>query len=186
METRDIVFIALFAAIMAALAIFPPLTLPLLGVPVTAQSLGIMLAGGVLGAMRGSLSIVLFLVLVAIGLPLLSGGRGGLAVFFGPTGGYLVGWVVAAFAIGYMTEKTWHRIGHVLAFAICFFGGVVLLYAIGVPWSAAVADVPLMTALAGSMPFLPGDLIKCAIAAKVIVTVKRSYPIIGAATGGRV
>ena len=74
---RDVVLIALFAAITAGLAIFPPLVLPVVGVPVTAQSLGPMLAGGVLGARRGGLSMLLFLALVAMGLPLLAGGRGG-------------------------------------------------------------------------------------------------------------
>ncbi|GHE02565.1 biotin transporter BioY [Allgaiera indica] len=178
METRDTVFIALFAAIMAALAVFPPITLPLIGVPITAQSLGVMLAGGVLGARRGALALVLFLVLVAIGLPLLAGGRGGFAVFLGPTGGYLVGWVVAAYAIGLMTEIFWHRLTHVTAFAISAVGGIVLLYAIGIPWSAVVAKVPLWTAIGWSTPFIPGDLVKCAIAAVVMVAVKRSYPII--------
>ncbi len=85
LETRDIVFIALFAAIMAGLAVFPPIMLPVVGVPITAQSIGAMLAGGVLGAARGGLSMALFLALVAFGLPLLPGGRGGFGVFFGPT-----------------------------------------------------------------------------------------------------
>lgn len=178
METRDIVFIALFAAIMAALAVFPPIQIPILAVPITAQSLGVMLAGGVLGARRAALSLVLFLVLVAIGLPLLAGGRGGFAVFLGPTGGYLAGWVVAAYAIGLMTEIFWHRLGHVTAFAICAVGGIVILYGIGVPWSALVAKVPLWTAMGWSLPFIPGDLVKCALAAVVIVAVKRSYPVI--------
>jgi biotin transport system substrate-specific component len=82
MSTRDIVYIALFAAIVGALGMFPPITLPLIGVPITAQSLGVMLAGSVLGARRGGLAIVLFLVLVAIGVPLLAGGRGGFGVLF--------------------------------------------------------------------------------------------------------
>lgn len=178
MDTRDVVFIALFAAIVAALAVFPPITLPAIGVPVTAQSLGVMLAGGVLGATRGALALVLFLALVAIGLPLLPGGRGGFAVFLGPTGGYLVGWIVAAYAIGLMTERLWARLNYALAFAICVLGGIVLLYAIGVPWSAAVAKVSLSTALIGSLPFIPGDIIKALVAAAVIVIVKRSYPVI--------
>ncbi|MBO6553581.1 MAG: biotin transporter BioY [Roseitalea sp.] len=178
METRNVVFIALFAAIVAALAVFPPITLPLVGVPITAQSLGVMLAGGVLGAVRGGLAVVLFLVLVAIGLPLLAGGRGGFGVFLGPSGGFLVGWIVAAYAIGYMTERLWHRLNYLVAAGICFAGGVVLLYAIGVPWSAFVAEIPIGTALAGSLPFIPGDIIKCLIAAGVMVIVKRSYPII--------
>lgn len=178
MQTRDVVFIALFAAIIAALAVFPPITLPVVAVPITAQSLGVMLAGGVLGAKRGSLAVVLLLVLVAIGLPLLSGGRGGLGVFFGPTAGYLAGWVAAAFAIGYLTEKLWHRLNFIFAFLICICGGVVLLYAIGVPWSAYVAKITIAAAFAGSLPFIPGDIIKALIAAAVMVTVKRSYPII--------
>lgn len=178
METRNVVFIALFAAIVAALAVFPPITLPLVGVPITAQSLGVMLAGGVLGAVRGGLAVVLFLVLVAIGLPLLAGGRGGFGVFLGPSGGFLVGWIVAAYAIGYMTERLWHRLNYLVAAGICFAGGVVLLYAIGVPWSAFVAEIPIGTALAGSLPFILGDIIKCLIAAGVMVIVKRSYPII--------
>ncbi|OWU83046.1 biotin biosynthesis protein BioY [Oceanicola sp. 22II-s10i] len=178
MTTRDIVFIALFAAIMAALAVFPPVMLPLLGVPITAQSMGPMLAGGVLGARRGGLAMVLFLALVAIGLPLLSGGRGGFGVFFGPTAGYLIGWIVAAVAIGWMTERVWHRLNYLTACAICVAGGIGLLYAVGVPWSAAVANVPLSAALIGSAPFLPGDVVKALIAAAVIVTVRRSYPLI--------
>ncbi|MEO1091937.1 MAG: biotin transporter BioY [Pseudomonadota bacterium] len=178
MDTRDVVFIALLAAIVAALAVFPPIVLPLVGVPITAQTLGVMLAGGVLGAVRGGLAIVLFLVLVAIGLPLLPGGRGGFGVFFGATGGYLIGWIAAAAAIGYMTERLWHRLNYLTAFGICLAGGVVLLYAIGVPWSAFVAKVSLGTALVGSLAFVPGDILKCLIAAGVILIVKRSYPII--------
>lgn len=184
-NTRDVVFIALFAAIVAALAIFPPITLPVVGVPITAQSLGVMLAGGVLGTVRGGLALMLFLALVAIGLPLLSGGRGGFGVFLGPSGGFLIGWIVAAFAIGYMTEKLWDRLTYAVALAICFAGGIVILYAIGVPWVAFAAEITLGAALTGSLPFIPGDIVKCLIAAAVIVVVKRSYPIIASNASDR-
>jgi biotin transport system substrate-specific component len=176
--TRDIVLIALFAAIMAVLGVFPPITLPLVGVPITAQSLGVMLAGGILGARRGALAMVLFLALVAVGLPLLSGGRGGFAVFLGPSGGFLVGWIVAAFVVGLTIERLWTRLGHVNAFIACVFGGIVVLYAIGIPWIAFAAEISIAQAFVGSMPFIPGDLIKAVIASAVIVTVARSYPII--------
>lgn len=179
METRDIVYIALFAAIVAALALFPPIWLPVIGVPITAQSMGAMLAGGVLGAKRGSLALALFVLLVALGLPLLSGGRGGFGVFFGPTAGYIFGWIVAAFVIGYLTERFWDRLNIFTAALICIAGGVVVLYAIGVPWSAVVAKVTVMQALTGSAPFIPGDILKAIISALVIVTVKRSYPLLG-------
>ena len=178
---RDVVLIALFAAITAGLAIFPPLVLPVVGVPVTAQSLGPMLAGGVLGARRGGLSMLLFLALVAMGLPLLAGGRGGFGVFFGPTAGYLVGWVFVAIVIGALVERFWDGLNTIKAMAICAIGGIGVLYAVGIPWSAVVADIPAWTALVGSLPFFVGDAIKCYIAAVVIVTVKRSYPIISGA-----
>lgn len=178
---RDVVLVALFAAIMAALAVFPPLVLPVIGVPVTAQSLGAMLAGGVLGARRGALSMLLFLALVAIGLPLLAGGRGGIGVFLGPTAGYLVGWIFVALVIGFLVERSWDRLNTLKAMLICAVGGIGVLYAIGIPWSAAVADISVPTAFIGSLPFFIGDAIKCYIAAVVIVIVKRSYPII--ATG---
>ena len=178
MEIRDVVFIALFAAIVAALGVFPPIVLPVVAVPITAQSLGVMLAGGILGAVRGGLALLLFLALVAIGLPLLAGGFGGFRVFVGPSGGYLIGWLVAAFAIGYLTERFWTRLNFLTAFAICAVGAIVLLYGIGVPWSAYVAEITLGTALVGSLLFIPGDILKCLIAASAIVIVKRSYPII--------
>ncbi|WWH76667.1 biotin transporter BioY [Erwinia aphidicola] len=76
MSTRDIVYIALFAAITAALGLFPAFSLPVIAVPITAQTLGPMLAGAIAGAKRGALALVLFVLLVAIGLPLLAGGRG--------------------------------------------------------------------------------------------------------------
>lgn len=177
-STRDIVLISLFAAIMAVLGIFPPITLPVIAVPITAQSLGVMLAGGVLGAKRGALSMVLFLVLVAIGLPLLSGGRGGFAVFLGPSGGFLIGWIISAYAIGLMVDRFWNKLNYVSAFIACFAGGIVLLYLIGIPWIAFAAKIPLTQAFLGSMPFIPGDIIKAVIASGVIVTVAKSYPII--------
>ena len=96
---RDLTHIALFAALVAILGLVPQITL-VAGVPITAQSLGIMLCGTVLGAKRGALAVLLFLALVAAGLPLLSGGRGGIGVFAGPSVGYLVGFPIAAFVAG--------------------------------------------------------------------------------------
>ena len=178
MNTKDIVYVALFAALMTALGVFPPITIPALGVPITAQSMGIMLAGGVLGAKRGALSMLLFLVLVAVGLPLLSGGRGGLGIFAGPTGGFLVGWVISAWFVGYLTEKYWEKLNIALAIGFCIAGGIILLYAIGIPWVAYAAKIPLEKAFFGSVAFVPGDLLKAVIAGAVMIAVKRSYPLI--------
>ena len=87
---RSLTLIALFAALVAALGLIPQLTLAF-GVPITAQSLGIMLCGTILGAKRGGLAALLFVGLVALGLPLLAGGRGGPGMFATGSAGYLVG-----------------------------------------------------------------------------------------------
>ena len=101
---KNVALIALFAAVIAALGLIPKITLGF-GVPITAQTLGVMLCGTVLGARRGTLSVLLFLLLVAIGLPLLSGGRGGLGAFATPSAGFLLGWPIGAFVTGLIVEK---------------------------------------------------------------------------------
>lgn len=180
MSTKDIVYIALFAAIYAALGLFPPIMLPVIGVPITAQSMGPMLAGSILGAKRGALASVLFLVLVAVGLPLLAGGRGGFGAFLGPSSGYMFAYPLAAFCIGLAFERLWDRMTFALAFAINVIGGIGIVYLIGIPWLAFVADLSFLQILTGSAGFLPGDIVKALTAAFVAVTVKKSYPIISA------
>ena len=101
---KNVTYIALFAALIAVLGLVPQITLAV-GVPVTAQSMGVMLCGTVLGAKRGGLAALLLIGLVALGLPLLSGGRGGLGVFSGPTAGFVVGFPIAAFVTGLLMEK---------------------------------------------------------------------------------
>lgn len=182
MSSRDIVYIALFAAITAALALFPPFMLPVGGVPITAQSLGPMLAGCILGARRGGLALLLFIVLVAIGLPLMPGGRGGFGVIMGPSGGFILAWAVGAFVVGYLVERSWGRLNLLTAGLACVVGGILVIYLIGIPWMAAFAGISLSKAIAVSAAYIPGDLIKVAVAAAVAVTVKKSYPLIEART----
>ena len=121
---RNITHIALFAALIAVLGLVPKIDL-ISGVPITAQSLGIMLCGTVLGARRGALAVLLFLGLVAAGLPLLSGGRGGLGVFAGPSVGYLVGFPIAAFVAGLVVERWKVSIG-IASFAGAVLGGMTI------------------------------------------------------------
>lgn len=177
-STRDIVYIALFAALTAALALFPPITIPAIGVPISAQSLGPMLAGAILGARRGALSLLLLVGLVAVGLPLLSGGRGGLGVFFGPSGGYILGWIVSAYVVGLLHEWGWRSLNVVSSFIYCVIGAIIVLYAIGITWTAFYVDLPILeTAMASSL-FVIGDVVKAGVAAVIAVSVKRSYPLI--------
>ena len=127
-------------------------------------------------------SMLLFGILVAIGLPVLAGGRGGIGVFLGPTGGFVIGWIPAAYVVGLIIEKFWHRLNYFIAFAACFFGGVVVTYCIGVPWLAYVAKISLWKAIASSMVFVPGDVIKSIVAAIIVVNVAQVYPIIKSET----
>ena len=174
MNTRDLSHIALFTAMTAALGLLPPLMLPLLGVPITAQSMGPMLAGAILGARRGGWAAALFILLVALGFPVLSGGRGGFGILLGPGGGFLLAYPVAAYVIGLLCARAGRPLGFFPALGCILAGGILLLYAVGIPWIAAVAGISLMKAAAGSMWFVPGDLVKAVAAASVAVTVRRA------------
>ena len=183
MSTRDLVLSALFAAIIVALGILPPITLGFIPVPITAQSLGVMMAGVVLGARRGTIAVLIVLVLVAIGLPVLSGGRGGLAAFAAPTTGFLIGWVLAAFVTGYLSERLVKSEQSALVQTVGFFlaamtGGIIVLYACGIVYLAFAAQLGLSKAFLGSMAFIPGDVVKAFVAALVGRAVMVGYPLL--------
>lgn len=178
MRINDIVYIALFAAITGALGLIPKIQLAVVPVPITAQTLGVMLAGSILGARRGALAQLLFLALVAAGLPLLAGGRGGLGVFFGPSAGFLIAWPLGAFVIGLLTERMWASLSFFKALVINIVGGIGVIYLVGIPVLAAISGLSLSNAAVGSLIFVPGDLMKAVLAALAAVFVKRGYPLI--------
>ncbi len=173
MRIKDMLFAAMMAAITAVMGLFPGIPLPG-GVPIVLQNMGVMLAGCLLGKRNGGLAILLFVLLVAAGLPLLSGGRGGLATFVGPSGGYIATWPVMAFLIGWLTEKgplTFRRL-----FLANLAGGL-FNYVCGTAWLAMVAQLTFPQALmAGVVPFLPGDLIKMAAAAFLALGILKAAP----------
>ena len=178
--TQNTVLVAVFAALIAALGLVPPITVGLIPVPITLQTLGVMLAGALLGPVRGMLSVVVLHALVLAGLPLLAGGRGGLGVFLGPTGGYLIGWIPAALVIGAMVQY-WaiRRTARAARFAAVLLsvvvGGIAVIYAFGIPWTAVVTGLPLSTSALGSLVFIPGDLLKAVVATLAAINVHRSY-----------
>ncbi|MCB6179689.1 biotin transporter BioY [Rhodobacter sp. Har01] len=171
---RSLTHIALFAALIAILGLVPQISLAS-GVPITAQSLGIMLCGTVLGARRGALAVLLFLALVAAGLPLLSGGRGGLGVFAGPTVGFLIGFPIAAFVAGWIVERTTLPVGFA-ATAAAVIGGIAVLYAFGIPGMALVLKKSLGEAALLTGAYLPGDAIKAVLAGLVTQSIARMRP----------
>lgn len=180
--TRDVTMVALFAAIIVALGLVPPITVGVVPVPITLQTLGVMLAGAVLGPVRGMSSCALVALLTALGLPVLAGGRGGIGIFAGPTGGYVVGWIPGALVVGLLV-KYWvtsrrRRWAQVTAYTLaCVAGGIVVVYAFGVPWLSVAGGLPLNKAFVGGLIFLPGDLLKAVVAALIAHGVHRSYSI---------
>lgn len=171
---RNVALIALFAALIALLGLVPKIDL-VSGVPITAQSMGVMMAGTILGAKRGFLAGALLLALVAVGLPLLAGGRGGLGVFVGPTAGFAIGFPFAAFAAGWLMERMKAPIA-ISAFVSALFGGVVVLYAMGIVGMSLVLGKSLSEAALLSTPFLIGDVIKAAVTALVTDQLARLRP----------
>lgn len=168
----DLARVAVFAALIVVLG---TMVVPVPGgVPITAQTLGVMLAGLVLGARRAPLAILVVLALAAAGLPVLAGGRGGLGVFAGPTVGYLIGWVAGVVVIGLIAHSarfTWWRAG-----IAALVGGILVIYLFGIPIQALITGVPLGPTILSSLVFLPGDLIKAAVAVLLAVALRRAYP----------
>ncbi|HEX5828296.1 MAG TPA: biotin transporter BioY [Candidatus Limnocylindrales bacterium] len=135
-------------------------------VPFTLQNFGVLVVGGALGLRRGGAAALLYVALGVIGLPFFAEGKGGVSVMWGATGGYLVGFVVAAAVVGRLAELGWdRRIGGAIgATAI----GTVVIYALGVPWLAFVSDMTLGEAIqVGLLPFLVIDTVKLLAAAAV-------------------
>ncbi|MGB8719949.1 MAG: biotin transporter BioY, partial [Desulfobacterales bacterium] len=153
---------ALMAALMAAGAY---IAIPVGPVPIVLQNLFIMLAGLLLGPRWGTASVGVYLLAGAFGLPVFSGGSGGLARFAGPTGGYLIGFLPAVYLIGLISRRNRRRaLWDVLAMVL----GTVLIYALGVSWLIVWTHMSLQKALAaGVLPFLIGDALKIAAAVPI-------------------
>lgn len=170
--------VSLFAALMAVMGLIPKIDLPL-GVPITIQSLGVMLAGVMLGPWRGLQAMLLFLAAVAAGLPLLSGGRGGIGVFLSPSAGYLVGYALAACIVGAimaaLPQSTPKRTAF-SAFVASLLGGLICLHAMGVLGLMHMAQLSLAQAFKLTLAFVPGDLIKCILCTLIVHTVARGMP----------
>ncbi|KUP95818.1 biotin transporter BioY [Thermobifida cellulosilytica] len=175
LATRDLALIALFAALLAAMSLVPGI--PVGSVPITLQTLVVVLAPSILGAKRGVLAVVTFLALAAAGLPILSGGAGGLASFAGASGGFLVSWIFVALFIGLLTDRMLPKYRFWRGLVINLAGGIVVCYLIGGPWMALVAGLDLTAALVALAAFVPGDVVKVVVATLIATSVHRAYPV---------
>lgn len=165
------------AALTAGLA---QLTLPMWPVPMTGQTFAVLLAGTVLGPLRGALSMALYLVVGVLGAPVFAAGGSG-SLFASTSGGYVIGFVAAAALVGWLARRAWDR--RATGTVVSFLAGTAVMYAFGLPWLAAVLaglgpsvwhgalgydSLAAATWGAGFVPFLVGDLVK-ALAAGLLL-----------------
>ncbi|MBD9579190.1 biotin transporter BioY [Pseudomonas sp. PDM23] len=172
---RDLALIALFAALIAVLGLFG--VLPLGPVAITAQTLGVMLAGTLLGPRRAVLAVLCFQALTLAGLPLLSGGRGGLAPLFGPSAGFLLGWLPGVAVIAWMAPRDGRHYSLGRALLANFVGGILVIYAAGLPVAAWRLGSGLGASVLAAVEFLPGDLLKVVLASLIGRSLFRAFPI---------
>lgn len=162
---RDLLLV-LGGAVLVALC--AQVEVPLKPVPMTLQTLAVLLVGAALGWRRGALALASYAGLAALGLPVLSGGAGGLAKLLGPTGGYVLGFVLAAALVGWLAER--FRLDRTpLGTALAMLAGNAVIYVPGLAWLAytfSLGGMKLLTA--GLTPFLLGDALKLALAAALL------------------
>ncbi len=152
-----------YASLMATLtAVGAYIAIPIGPVPIVLQNLFVMLAGLLLGGRWGLTSVGVYLLAGAIGLPVFAGGTGGLGKFVGPTGGYLLGFAAAAYVIGIISER---GKGRVVIDVLAMVAGMFIIYIVGVSWLKVVTGMSISKVITvGMLPFLPGDVLKIAIA----------------------
>jgi biotin transport system substrate-specific component len=165
MRIKQMALVSLFAALTAIGGIYS-FPLPLSPVPITLQSLVTLLAGLILGSRLGALSQIVYIALGVAGLPVFSKGQAGIGVLLGPTGGYLLGFIAAAYIIGLLTERNESNSFSKLFFI--FILATLIIYILGVGRLIMVTGIPFGKALvSGMFYFLPGDLLKVVISSLV-------------------
>jgi biotin transport system substrate-specific component len=163
LSVKGIVYAALMGALTAAGAF---IIIPLPPVPITAQTFFLNTAAILLGGPLAALSQIIYILLGIIGMPVFSGGKAGLGVLFGPTGGYLIGFIIGAFVIGAVARMK--KSAGIFWSIFAMFIGMAIIYSCGVLQLAFVAELSFKKALAvGVLPFIPGDIIKILLAAIV-------------------
>jgi biotin transport system substrate-specific component len=167
----DAALVVLFGTAMAAFAriSFP---LPFTPVPVTGQTLGVLLAGALLGSRRGALAMLVYLGEGLLGLPVFAGGKSAwmpstaiVPVIIGPSAGYFFSYPIAAFVVGLLAERGWTRsFGKAV---VAMLAGEAVIYAVGVAWLALYVGIRHAVPL-GFLPFIPGDIAKLLVAAAIL------------------
>ena len=176
--TTDIALIAAFAALISACAYVGAIPVGGAGVPNTLQTFGVMLAGCVLGPVRGFLAVSLYLLLGAIGLPVFAEHSSGLGVLSGPSAGYLYAFPIAAALAGFLVKYVARerRTRAIWVFACSIAGSILVIHPLGILGMKLYFDVTWHEAFTYDTPFWLGDILKTALVALIAAEVFRAFP----------
>ena len=175
LSLSDLTQAAAFAALIAVLGLPGQINLAA-GVPITLQTMGVMLAGAILGPKKGTLAVVIFAALAIAGLPILAGGRTGLVSLSAPTAGFFVGFLPGVIVVGLLTAWMMPRYNVFVGIAINLIGGVLVIYACGTVGLVMRADMSWGAAIATNGSFVIGDVIKAVLTALIAAPVHRGRP----------
>ena len=179
-DAQSLALISVFAALIAASAIVPGIPVGSIGVPITLQTLAIMVTGLILGGSRAAAAVALYLLLAFAGLPIFSGGRAGLAVLAGGSAGYIVGFLLAALLVGMAAEQIIRRLPAKRRGLWFFLAAVVVTVVAshlpGVLGMVVNLKLSWEAAFASDLIFYPGDFLKDALASGAAVAAHRAFP----------
>jgi biotin transport system substrate-specific component len=169
-KTHKMVMCALFAALTAILS---QIVIPIGPIPINLATFAVFISGALLGSKLGALSLLIFALLGAFGVPVFAMFRSGLDALLGPTGGYIIGYIPAAFITGFIIEKR-NKNNKTFIFPIAMLGGMITYLTLGTAWFMFLMNMDLYSSLMICViPFLPGEFIKIAVAT---IIVKRLLP----------
>lgn len=172
-QLTGFIYSALFAALISVMGLIS-IPIPISPVPITGQSLAIMLAGSILTARQAAFSVLTFLLLGAVGVPVFAGMSGGIGILIGPRGGYLIGYLVGVIVIVLAKGKNNNIWRLALANSV---GGIIVVYLLGVLWLSFITGMGLEKAvMVGALPYIPGDLFKVFVATVVGVAINKRLP----------
>ena len=180
LDAQSVGLVAVFTALLVAAAVVPGIPIGGVGVPITLQTLAVMLTGLVLGPARATAAVALYLLIGFVGLPVFSRGQSGLQVLAGPTAGYLVSLVLAALVLGLAARVVAQRTRAArwvpLLFGATIATTLLVVHPLGIAGLVLNAKLSLSAAVAADLPFLPGDLLKGFVAAVAAAAVHRAFP----------
>ena len=176
--TRDVALVAAFAALISATAYIGAIPVGSAGVPITLQTFAVMLAGCVLGPVRGFAAAAVYLALGAVGLPVFAEHSSGIGVFSGPSGGYLLAFPIAAavggFLVAYVARE--RRTRALVVFLCSIAASILVIHPLGILGMSIHFDVSFMKAATWDVPFWLGDVVKTALVAMIAAEVHRAFP----------